>query len=240
MKTKDKSIFKWIGAICTIAVVAVGILLGTLFNKSANAELVVIASDIMVVEGESKPLEYKASIKNAVIRFRVVDKNIAEVEEHVVIGKIVGETEIIITARYDSMVYEKRIAVVVTEKGEEEKPGEGDDKPNSGDNSGDNNEEEKPPAPDEPEFAEIILSGSGCTITGNEIEIMVGKTARVTVFATEGYNDFEIESFSEGLEVKESEFSQRLLQIKANEEGEYEIRLRFDNKKSIIKVKVKG
>lgn len=236
MKTKEKSILSWSVAIGLIVVVVVGILLGTLLNKGVEAELIITADNIEISVEEKKEIKYESSIKDAVVRFRVTNNKIAELEGNNVIGKTVGETEVIITGRHNSLVYEKRISVVV--KGKEEQPST--DKPNSGENTEDNKGEEKPPVSPTVEETEITLSGSGCDIIGNSIEITVGKTARVVVMPKEEFTNFGIKSYTEGISVKESQFSQRMLEIKAEQEGDFEIKLALDNKIGIIKVKVKS
>jgi len=234
MKTKEKNIMKWCASIVVVAVVVVGILLGTYLNKDAEAELVVTAQNIEVTEGEIKQVEYSSSIKDAQIRMRIADSSIAELKTEGVLGKVVGETELIITARHNNLVYEKRIKVLVNKKTDDENNGE--NKP--GDNTGTDKEEEKPETPEQE--VELKLTGHGCNINGKTIEIEKGKTARVTVCSEEDFTVFEIEKITENLSVKESEFSQRLYEIKSDIEGEYEIRFKLDDKYAIIKVKIKA
>ncbi len=234
MKTKEKNIMKWCASIVVVAVVVVGILLGTYLNKDAEAELVVTAQNIEVTEGEIKQVEYSSSIKDAQIRMRIADSSIAELKTEGVLGKVVGETELIITARHNNLVYEKRIKVLVNKKTDDVNNGE--NKP--GDNTGTDKEEEKPETPEQE--VELKLTGHGCNINGKTIEIEKGKTARVTVCSEEDFTVFEIEKITENLSVKESEFSQRLYEIKSDIEGEYEIRFKLDDKYAIIKVKIKA
>ena len=225
---------KWCASIVVVAVVVVGILLGTYLNKDAEAELVVTAQNIEVTEGEIKQVEYSSSIKDAQIRMRIADSSIAELKTEGVLGKVVGETELIITARHNNLVYEKRIKVLVNKKTDDVNNGE--NKP--GDNTGTDKEEEKPETPEQE--VELKLTGHGCNINGKTIEIEKGKTARVTVCSEEDFTVFEIEKITENLSVKESEFSQRLYEIKSDIEGEYEIRFKLDDKYAIIKVKIKA
>ncbi len=225
---------KWCASIVVVAVVVVGILLGAYLNKDAEAELVVTAQNIEVTEGEIKQVEYSSSIKDAQIRMRIADSSIAELKTEGVLGKVVGETELIITARHNNLVYEKRIKVLVNKKTDDVNNGE--NKP--GDNTGTDKEEEKPETP--AQEVELKLTGHGCNINGKTIEIEKGKTARVTVCSDEDFTVFEIEKITENLSVKESEFSQRLYEIKSDIEGEYEIRFKLDDKYAIIKVKIKA
>lgn len=140
MKEKENKWMKWAVSIAVLVVLIAGVLIGTLTKKDKGVDLVVTAEDITVEQGKSSPVEYKSSIKDAVVRFRIVNTTIAEVSGESVLGKAVGETELVIIARYESMVFEKRIAVKVTEKNDvsQETP-----KPSKPDSDDDDEEEKK-------------------------------------------------------------------------------------------------
>lgn len=231
MKTKEKVLTKWIVAVVVIAVVVAGIVVFSLLNKDNDLELLITADDIVVERGESKDLEYQTSIKKAVVRFRVRDVKVAEVEEGSVLGKSVGETELTIIARYENLVYEKKIAVKVISNGIET-PSDSD-KPV---------EPEIPVSPTEPEDEEIAIelyAIMGCSLEDGKVVINAGKTAMIQVLTDEEYTGLELESSGAGLNATESEDSQRGLILKASEVGEYELTLKMNNKVAKIRVSVK-
>lgn len=231
MKTKEKVLTKWIVAVVVIAVVVAGIVVCSLLNRDNDLELLITADDIVVERGESKELEYQTSIKKAVVKFRVRDVKVAEVEEGSVLGKSVGETELTIIARYESLVYEKKIAVKVISN-EIETPSE-PNKPV---------EPEVPVSPSEPDDEEIAIelyAIMGCSLEDGKVVISAGKTAMIQVLTDEEYTGFEIESSGAGLNATESDDSQRVIILKASEVGEYELTLKMNNKVAKIRVSVK-
>ena len=131
-----------------VALVAVAVVLFFVLKteNGANAELVVYAKDISMADGESKKIEYEVNPSQAVVKFNIVDKDIAEIVNETVIAKEVGEAEIIITARYEDSVFEKRVELTITKenpnKNEEiEEPSDEPSLPsdeNSSENNGDN------------------------------------------------------------------------------------------------------
>jgi len=232
MKTKERRRTKWIVTIGVAAVIVAGILFGSVLRKDKEVDLVITADNISLEQGEIKPLEYKSSVKKADIRIRVQDVKIVEVEEKTVHGKAVGNTEIIITGRYESMVCEKRIVVTVTEKGED-KPNEKPENP--GDNNGEG--EENPPEIEEPLEIEMMAI-YGCTVKEGKITISAGKLARVKLMSEEDMRQMKIESGK--LEVSMAEEIYGMMVIYGEEPGEQEITLRIGNKTAKINVEVKG
>lgn len=237
MKTKEIAWKKWIVAAVVFAVLVAGIVTGSILKKDKEVDLVVTAEDITIAQGESKHLEYKTSIANAVVRFRVRDTKIAEVEREDVLGKSKGETELTITARYKSLVYEKRIVVTVTEDNEED-PTTPENPPQPEVPNDNDNKEENPPVEEELEVS--VYKVVGCEVSGKTIEMTAGKMAMIQVLVDDEYASLEIESDSACLTVTDSEDSQRMKILKATEAGEYTITFKSNNKKATFVVIVQS
>ncbi len=228
MKEKVNKWMKWVVASVVLVVLVAGVLIGTLSKKDKGVDLIVTADGIAVEKGKYCLIEYKTSIKDAVVRFRIKDTAIAEESDGNILGKTVGETELVITARYKSMVYEKRVAVVVIEKNGEPSVDPNPEKPDPDNNDDDENKTD--PKPPVEEMKVTLHKVFGCEVNDKTIEVTVGKLAEFQILTDELYSNSEVESNSEKLTVKESEDTQRLIMLKASEVGEYEITLKFDNK----------
>ncbi len=233
MRTQERKGIKWFCGVLAIALVVAGVLVGTLLPKDKDVELVITAENITVQAGQSKQVEYKSSISKAVIKFRVIDKEVAEINEETVTGKAEGETELVITGRYNGMVYEKRVVVTVTKKEEKpEQPG-GEKEPDG--EKGDEGTENSDKQDDELEVA--IYFKQNCQVEGKNIEISTNKMA-VIGFKTETYGEFTVESSSEKLTAERAEDIQRGITLKATEAGEYKLILKFEKGIATYTVKV--
>ena len=116
MKTQENKKVKWSVSIALILILIVGALVGAFLNKDKETDLIITAENIVVEEGQTEQLDYEVSIKNAEIRASIRDEKIARIENDNVFGKVAGSTELVIVAIYKSMVYEKKVEVIVTEK----------------------------------------------------------------------------------------------------------------------------
>ena len=116
MKTKEHKKIKWSVSIALGLLILIGAIVGALINKDKENNLIITAENIVVEEGQTEQLNYEVSIKNAEIRASIRDEKIARIENDNVFGKVAGSTELVIAARYKSLVYEKRVQVVVIEK----------------------------------------------------------------------------------------------------------------------------
>ena len=234
MKGQERKGIKWICAVLAIGLVVVGVLVGTLLKKDKDVELVITAENITVQAGQSKQVEYKSSISKAVIKFRVIDKEVAEINEDTVIGKVAGQTELVITGRYSGMVYEKRVVVTVTKK-EDNASKPGDEKEPSGE-SGD-----KKPDETETSTKEIgveVYFNDNCEIFGKTIEMRTGEMALIGINAKSDYGNFTVESNSEKLTVQMAEDIQRGVILEPIEAGEYKLTLKFETGVATFTVKV--
>lgn len=237
MKTKEIAWTKWIVAAVVFVVLVTGIVTGSILKKDKEVDLVVTAEDITIAQGESKHLEYKTSIEKAVVRFRVSDTKIAEVEQEDVLGKSKGETELTIIARYKSLVYEKRIVVTVIEdKGKDPITPENPPQPEGPKDN--DNEEENPPVEEGLEVG--VYKILGCEVNDKTIEMTAGKMAMIQVLVDDEYASLEIESDSACLTVTNSEDSQRMKILNAAEAGEYQITFKLNNKKATFVVIVQS
>lgn len=218
-----------------VALVAVAVVLFFVLKteNGANAELVVYAKDISMADGESKKIEYEVNPSQAVVRFNIVDKDIAEIVNETVIAKEVGETEIIITARYEDSVFEKRVELTITKenpnKDEEiEEPSDEPSLPSDGDNSSDG-DDDNTDFTNEEDFGVEILSNFNCEVDGRTIKLTPVCRAMIsfTNLNEEKFSIYSAESNSENLEVSLLEAGQRTVMLEALSVGEYKISISF-------------
>lgn len=227
------------GALVAVAVVLFFVLKS---NDGADADLRVYAHDISMTNGESKKIEYEVNFSNAVVRFDVVDDDIAEIDGEMVVSKEVGETEIVIIARYSDMIYEKRITLTVTEPNDEEK---GEDSPieetpetpNKDDSS---EEEDDLPEDDTPneQISDIqVFDNINCEVDGTTIKMSPNKKATITFGISEGNLEIEaVKSNSGNLYAGLCESMGFGIELRASTTGEYLIAVTFDSEVVTYKV----
>lgn len=235
MKTQKVEIKKWISYIVAGAVLLVAVILCLVFalRDSANAELIVTAEDVTVTEGENAKLNYDVSLSKAVVRIKILDSSIAEINGDVVTGKVVGVTELVITARYQELLFEKRVYVTVTakiESGQQEEEGEDETE-----NPLVPREEDKE-VPEENNVSVEVYFSSNCTVVDNEIKFLLGKKAIVGFSVEQDFIDFDAISSSEALNIVLAEDMKMAVILDATEVGDYEITLVFDSVKVVYKV----
>lgn len=238
MKTQENKKVKWSVSIALILILIVGALVGAFLNKDKETDLIITAENIVVEEGQTEQLDYEVSIKNAEIRASIRDEKIARIENDNVFGKVAGSTELVIVAIYKSMVYEKKVEVIVTEKKDINDENSKED--GKEENPKDENVEEKPnPENPKEELKFEIFKIMGCVVEGNTIEVQVGKTAKIQ-FLTEEFGNIQLSSNDYGIVVTKAEEGQNVIVINANHIGEYEIKVKIGDKEAEIIVIVKG
>ena len=238
MKTKEHKKIKWSVSIALGLLILIGAIVGALINKDKENNLIITAENIVVEEGQTEQLNYEVRIKNAEIRASIRDEKIARIENDNVFGKVAGSTELVIAARYKSLVYEKRVQVVVIEKKDINDENSKED--GKEENPKDENVEEKPnPENPKEELKFEIFKIMGCVVEGNTIEIQVGKTAKIQ-FLTEEFGNIELSSNDYGIVVTKAEEGKNVIVINANHIGEYGIKVKIGDKVAEIIVIVKG
>jgi hypothetical protein len=218
MKSKKKLILGII--LVAIAFAAVGLGVGIGIKNNQTEQLVVTADDITIYKDDSAEIVYKTSIAKSVITFKVLDKTIATVTSGVIYGVEVGETKLIITARYESLVYEKRVAVKVIEPEED-------------------NDKDPPKTSEDVDDGSIVVdSFRNCTCEGRNVTAALNEVAYLTFERNDNGSDWRVESNSESLSASMATAMDRTVQIKGTAVGKYKITVYVGGRKAEFTVTV--
>lgn len=207
------------------------------FKGEQTKELFVVADDITLSQGESKALEYKVSVSKATVLFQMLDKSIATIEDNFVVGVTAGTTQLVITAKYEDLIFERKVSVTVADNGND-----------SEDDGKDDSQQQNPTESEKPSEGEDltlevvqdsleidIYSSYNCDFNGKTVEVAVNKQAFL-FFSTEETSALEIECDSESLDISLLDDFQRTIKLKATECGEYDFKLKLGDKVATFKV----
>ena len=228
-KTQKKSLIYGFVAVLLV-VVALVLLFAFKGDKDEDADLFIFANDIQMADGESKKIEYKVNPSQAVVKFFVRDEKIAEIKEGTVFAKEVGETEIIISARYEDSIYEKTVELVIKESLNDDEIGSPNTEPAfppEDENFSPNNPEESLPTAED--FGVQVLNNFNCEVEEMTIRCTKGKIALInfTNLKQDKFSIYSVKSNSKDLKASLFEGGQETIKLESSTAGEYKITIFF-------------
>ncbi len=224
-----------------LATVLVAVLSGVIvyfaIPKDESIDLNVTVKNIIVEVDEEAVINYTVSHKDAFVTFEIKDKNIASIKsvnsQNRIHGIVVGETEIVIKAKYKGVSADATAKVYVVAKANSENPGESEptipDDPNETPDDPGNDDEGGSDTPIEQAPKIIFNNLKNCTVEGNKIFIGDVSYSLVQITTENGVGSITFEYDTTKMSISLNDMiGNNTYKIVVYESGEFDLKITID------------